>query len=355
MFWNKARWICSSSSGVGDRMRREGLVHHGIELRFNRRGHRIDMHELTGGRAITVYGQHEVVKDLIAARLESGGQILFDAESVGDRRFRGRLARASGSATAASACEIACDYIGGCDGFHGVCRPSIPAGALRIATRRSIRSAGSASWPKLRPRRHELIYAHHERGFALLSMRSPRISRLYLQCRPDEDLAAMAGRSYLGRTAAAASRPPRASASTRGPILQKGVTAMRSFVAEPMQYGRLFLAGDAAHIVPPTGAKGLNLAAADVRILAHALACALSHRLRQPARPLLGNLPSPRLARPALLLVDDFHAAPLRGRLRSTIGRQLAELDQVTTSRAAATSPRRELHRPALRTPGRNL
>ncbi len=322
-------------AGVGERMRREGLVHHGIELRFKGRGHRIDMHELTGGRAITVYGQHEVVKDLIAARLDVGGEIYFDIEGAAIHDFDGEEPRITFQ-HADEPYEIACDFIGGCDGFHGICRPAIPGGALQ-----SYEKVYPFGWlgilAQAAPASRELIYSNHERGFALLSMRSPEISRLYLQCRPDEDLAEWPDDRIWEEL-------QRRFATTdgfrlnEGPILQKGVTAMRSFVAEPMQYGRLFLAGDAAHIVPPTGAKGLNLAAADVRILAHAIA----EWYRGGASELLGRYSETCLRR--VWRAQHFSWWMTSMLHRSETGsefdyrRQLGELDHVTTSRAAATS-----------------
>jgi p-hydroxybenzoate 3-monooxygenase len=248
-----------NESGVGARMRREGWVHHGIEFRFHRRGHRIDMHEITSGRAITVYAQHEVVKDLIAARLEAGGQILFEASQVKIHDFDGGLDQ-----------EIICDFIGGCDGFHWISRPSIPA-----RVRRYYEKVYPFGWlgilAEAAPAAHELIYADHERGFALLSMRSPQITRAYLQCQQGEDLAGWTD-DRIWEESQRCFETADDFRLNQGPILQKGVTAMRSFVTEPMQYGPLFLAGDAAPIVPPTGAKGLNLAAADVRILSRAIA-----------------------------------------------------------------------------------
>ena len=256
-------------TGLGERMRHEGLIHHGINLRFGGRTHRIDLSGLTGGRAVTVYGQQEVVKDLIAARLATGGEILFEAEEVSlceiDSTAPRIRFRAGGKAR-----EIACDFIAGCDGWHGVCRPSIPERRLTVFER-DYPFAWLGILAEATPAAHELIYSNHERGFALLSMRSPTLCRYYLQCVPDEDLAAWPDeriwRELQTRTAA----EPDFRLS-EGPILQKGVAPMRSFVVEPMQHGRLFLAGDAAHIVPATGAKGMNLAIADVRVLAQALA-----------------------------------------------------------------------------------
>jgi p-hydroxybenzoate 3-monooxygenase len=254
-------------SGVGERLKREGLVHHGIELRFNRRGHRIDMFELTGGKAITIYAQHEVVKDLVAARLAAGGQIIFEADDVSVHGFETSTPsirfKAEGKVQ-----ELKCDFIAGCDGFHGVCRPSIPPGAL-TTFEREYPFAWLGILAQAPPSSRELIYAYHERGFALLSMRSPEISRLYLQVPPDEDISNWPDdriwKELQTRLAADGDWN-----LTEGPVIQKGITGMRSFVVEPMQHGRLYLAGDAAHIVPATGAKGLNLAVADVRILARA-------------------------------------------------------------------------------------
>jgi p-hydroxybenzoate 3-monooxygenase len=254
-------------AGAGERMRREGIVHHGVELQFDGQRHRIALSDLTGGRSIVIYGQTEVVKDLIAARLADGEPLLFEVSDVrverhhSDRpliRFRHQGAEQ----------ELECDIVAGCDGFHGVCRPTIPEGVLRTFEREY-----PFGWlgilAEVAPSSDELVYAHNERGFALLSLRSPELSRLYLQCRPDEPIDEWPDEriwqelqrrlGVQGWTLA------------EGPILEKGVTGMRSFVAQPMQHGRLFLAGDAAHIVPPTGAKGLNLAIADVRRLAEAI------------------------------------------------------------------------------------
>jgi p-hydroxybenzoate 3-monooxygenase len=255
-------------AGVGDRLRREGLVHHGLELRFDRRAHRIDLSDLTDGRAITVYGQQEVVKDLIAARVDAGGELLFDVDDVtlhdleGDRptvRFRHE----------GSEHELRCAVVAGCDGFHGVCREAIPAGTLSVYER-EYPFAWLGILAEVAPSSEELIYCYHERGFALHSMRSPRLTRLYLQCAPDDDVAEWPDERVWDelRTRLATDDPWTLG---EGPIVEKGITPMRSFVVEPLRHGRLFLAGDAAHIVPPTGAKGLNLAVADVRVLSEAL------------------------------------------------------------------------------------
>ncbi|MEJ0019111.1 MAG: 4-hydroxybenzoate 3-monooxygenase [Acetobacteraceae bacterium] len=255
------------AAGVGERMRREGMLHPGVVMRFDGADHRIDLAGLIG-RHVMVYSQHKVVQDLIAARLAAGGQIAFEADDVAVHGFR-RDAPRIRYRHAGAVHEVACDFIAGCDGFHGVCRAAIPAGLLRLYDR--IYPFG---WlgilAEAPPSSGENVYVSHERGFALLAMRSPTLSRLYLQCAPDENLAAWPDERIWSelRTRAACGGFRLA----EGPILQRGITPMRSFVAEPMQCGRLFLAGDAAHIVPPTGAKGLNLAAADVAVLARAIA-----------------------------------------------------------------------------------
>ncbi|HXB73187.1 MAG TPA: 4-hydroxybenzoate 3-monooxygenase [Candidatus Acidoferrales bacterium] len=324
-----------NESGVGDRMRREGLVHHGIELRFNRRGHRIDMYELTGGRAITVYAQHEVVKDLVAARLQAGGQIFFEAGQVRIHDFE-RGTPGIAFQHAGEAFEMACDFIGGCDGFRGICRPSVPAGVLRF-----YEMVYPFGWlgilAEAAPASPELIYSNHERGFALLSMRTPEISRVYLQCRPGEDLAAWPDQR-IWEELQRRFETHDGFRLNQGPILQKGVTAMRSFVAEPMQCGRLFLAGDAAHIVPPTGAKGLNLAAADVRILSHAIAgwyaSGATDRLQRYSEICLRRVW--RAQHFSWWMTSMLHR--FEGGDGFDYRRQLAGLEHVTTSRAAATS-----------------
>jgi len=254
--------------GVGERMKREGLIHNGIYLRFGRKNHHVNFPELTGGKSITVYGQHEVVKDLIAARLAAGARIFFEVEEVAVAELKSSAPRIR-FRSGGEPYEISCEYIAGCDGFHGVCRPSIPAGELR-AYDEDYPFGWLGILAQVAPSSDELIYSRHERGFALLSMRSPDVSRLYLQCAPDENLErwpdARIWQELHERFATDDGWKLK-----EGPITQKGVTAMRAFLVEPMQYGRLYLLGDAAHIVPPTGAKGLNLAAADVRVFAKAL------------------------------------------------------------------------------------
>jgi p-hydroxybenzoate 3-monooxygenase len=262
-----------TEAGVGDRLAREGLVHNGIELRFGGKGHRIAFEKLVPGCAITVYGQQEVVKDLIAARVAAGREPLFEVSDVvvsgfgGGDSGRGPLVEFS---HAGQRQALNCDFIAGCDGSHGVCRDAIPGGALTFYDREY-----PFGWlgvlAGVAPSSDELIYASSERGFALHSMRSPQVSRFYLQVAPDEDIAAWPDDRIWSELRARLETVPDWTLVT-GPVLEKGVTAMRSFVTEPMQFGKLFLAGDAAHIVPPTGAKGLNLAAFDVTVLTDALA-----------------------------------------------------------------------------------
>jgi p-hydroxybenzoate 3-monooxygenase len=247
-------------AGVAERLDREGIVHHGISLQFDGERHRIPLSDLTDGRSIVIYGQTEVVKDLIAAREASGLPMLFDTPAESIDLERG-IVRHAGN-------EIECDVIAGCDGFHGVCRGSVPARALREFTREY-----PYGWlgilADVEPSIDELVYAHTEQGFALLSLRSPTRSRYYLQVDHDEDVDRWPDDRVwdeLQRRTAVAGWTLQ-----EGPVLEKGVTGMRSYVCEPLRHGRLFLAGDAAHIVPPTGAKGLNLAIHDVRLLAEAL------------------------------------------------------------------------------------
>jgi p-hydroxybenzoate 3-monooxygenase len=317
--------------GVGDRMKKEGLVHDGVEIRFHGRGHRIDFKELTG-RSITIYAQQEVVKDLIAARLEAGGQIAFESDEVSVHGFDAAepkiLFHDRGEPS-----EILCDVIAGCDGFHGVCRPSI-SDALT-----SYERVFPFSWLGILaaapPSSQELIYCHHERGFALHSMRTPEITRLYLQCAPNEDLAHWPDERIWEELQRRLNTRD-GGRLTEGPILQKGVTGMRSFVVEPMQCGRLFLAGDAAHIVPPTGAKGLNLAVADVRVLAEAIAefyrSGSTQQLDRYSERCLRRVWL--VQRFSLWMTAMLHRFP--GSDRFEEHRQLADLDYLTGSHAAA-------------------
>src|SRR5271155_292459 len=320
--------------GLGDRMMREGLVHEGVEFRFGRRPHRIDFRELTG-RAITIYAQQEVVKDLIAARLAAKGETYFEVSEVGVHEFdsaKPRITFRHGD----QAHEIDCDFIAGCDGFHGICRPSIPANRLTIYER-VFPFAWLGILAAAPPSSDELIYCRHERGFALQSMRTSEITRLYLQCSPDEDLAEWPDERIWAELQRRLATDD-GWRLTEAPILQKGVTGMRSFVVEPMQSGRLFLAGDAAHIVPPTGAKGLNLAVADVRVLARAL----SEFYTSGKTSLLDDYSKICLRRVWKVQRFSWWMTSMLHRFSDDNAfdqrRQLAELDYVTSSRAASVS-----------------
>jgi p-hydroxybenzoate 3-monooxygenase len=253
-------------TGVGGRMQREGEVHEGIGLQFDGERHRLDLQELVG-KAIVIYGQTEVVKDLIEARLETGRPLLFEAGEVALADLETEGPRLSFTHEGRRQ-ELDCDVIAGCDGFHGVCRPSIPATVLTEFSREY-----PFGWlgilAAVPPSIEEVCYCEHEHGFALLSLRTRELSRYYLQCTPDEDLSLWPDERIWEELQVRAGLEGWALAE--GPILEKGVTGMRSYVVEPMQHGRLFLAGDAAHIVPPTGAKGLNLAIGDVRLLAETI------------------------------------------------------------------------------------
>ena len=323
--------------GAGERMMREGMVHYGVNLRFSGRTHHIDFRELTGGRGIMIYAQHEVIKDLVKARFASGGQIFFDVEDVSIRDFGDTksstkptiLFRKDGEAQ-----RLTCDFIAGCDGSHGICRPSIPDGVITLFER-IYPFAWLGILAEAPPSSEELIYAYHDRGFALLSMRSPQISRLYLQCKPDEDLEEWPD-ERIWQELHARLTSTEGWTLTEGRIIQKGVTGMRSAVIEPMQYGNLFIAGDAAHIVPPTGAKGLNLAVADVRVLARALAEFYS----SGRRDLLESYSTTCLRRVWKVQRFSWWMTSMLHRWEDENAfdhrRQLAELDYITSSRAAS-------------------
>lgn len=322
-------------SGVGARLQQQGLVHQGIELRFNGAGHRIDFADLAGGKGITIYAQHEVIKDLVAARLAAGGEILFEAEAATVHDLAGRRPRIRFTHEGETE-ELACDFIAGCDGSHGVCRNAIPPEAIRVHER--IYPFG---WlgilAQVPPASDELIYTYHERGFALLSMRSPEISRLYLQCDPEEAIADWSDDRIWSEL--------RVRMATRdgwilrdGPVLQKGITPMRGMVAEPMQYENLFLLGDCAHIVPPTGAKGLNLAIADVRVLTRALAEFYKSGSREGLAR-YSEVCSRRVwkvQRFSWWMTSMLHVFQNEDSYAHHL--HLAELDYVTSSRAASTT-----------------
>lgn len=255
-------------AGVGARMHAEGLVHGGFELSFNGVRHRIDMRGLTGGKQVMVYGQTELTRDLMAARAAAGLPTVYEAQDVSVHDFDGDRPRVRYVKDGVSH-EVACDFIAGCDGYHGVCRASVPQNALNIYER-----VYPFGWLGLLsdtpPVSEELIYSSHPRGFALCSMRSRRRSRYYVQCSLDDKVEQWSDAMFWDELRRRLD-PEAAESLVTGPSIEKSIAPLRSFVAEPLRFGRLFLAGDAAHIVPPTGAKGLNLAASDVRYLSHAL------------------------------------------------------------------------------------
>jgi p-hydroxybenzoate 3-monooxygenase len=319
-------------TGVGERLQREAMRHDGIFLCFDGALHHLDFRSLVG-KGIAIYGQQEIVKDLIARRLADGGEIFFEVEDVRLRGFDNETPAITFRHEGAEN-EISCDFIAGCDGSHGICRPSLPSGTLSTYER-DYPFAWLGILAEAPPPERELIYAFHARGFALCSMRSPTLSRLYLQCAPDEDLDQWPDDRIWQelRTRLDGTR-----ALTEGTVLQKGITPMRSFVAEPMQHGRLFLAGDAAHIVPPTGAKGMNLALADVLVLSRAIdafyTSGASERLDAYSATCLRRVwKAQRFSLWMTQLLHRFSFEP-----DFDYRRQLAELDYVTNSRAAATA-----------------
>jgi p-hydroxybenzoate 3-monooxygenase len=321
--------------GVGERLRRQGLEHGGIELRFNGRGHRIDFRDLAAGKCVTIYAQHEVIKDLVSACLAANKPILFEATNTQLHAVDSTDPYVTFQHNDAGE-RLDCDFIAGCDGFHGLSRPAVPPGVLTVYER-DYPFGWLGILAQSPPASKELVYAHHDRGFALLSMRSPEISRLYLQCAPDEDLSLWPDdRIWSELHKRFATRD--GWKLTEGPITQKAVTGMRSFVVEPMQYGRLFLAGDAAHIVPPTGAKGLNLAVADVRVLAAALgsfySTGSSDLLAQYSATCLRRVW--KVQRFSWWMTQLLHRFPDHNPFDHR--RQLADLDYVTSSRAASQS-----------------
>jgi p-hydroxybenzoate 3-monooxygenase len=324
-----------TEAGVGERMKREGLIHRGIELRFARHRHRIDLSDLTGGRTITIYGQHEVVKDLIQARTNAGGQLIFEADDVRVRDLDSPQPAIQFTHDGKPH-QLTCDFIAGCDGSHGVCRPTIPASAI-TTYEKTYPFAWLGILAEAAPSSEELIYASHDHGFALLSMRSATLSRLYLQCAPDENIETWPD-ARIWQELHARLATDEGFTLTEGPIIQKGITAMRSLVAEPMQYRRLFLAGDAAHIVPPTGAKGMNLAVSDIRVLSRALAefyrsgrCDLLDQYSQTCLRRVWQV-----QRFSWWMTSLLHR--FEGETKFDRRRQLAELDYLMHSRAAATT-----------------
>jgi p-hydroxybenzoate 3-monooxygenase len=323
------------SVGLGARLDREGLEHDGIYLQFAGERHHMNFRELTGGRWVTIYAQTEIVKDIIAARLSVGAALEFEVSdtevsALDDQRPVLSYTDASGERHV-----VTCDAIAGCDGFHGVCRAAIPSGGLRTVTERTYPYGWLGILAQAAPSTDEVLYCRHENGFALHSMRTPQIGRLYLQVPADEAIANWPDDRIWAELATRLSVP--GWELTTGPVLEKGITPMRSFVAAPMRYRRLFLAGDAAHIVPPTGAKGLNLAVADVAALATALI-----RLVRDGQPELADAYSDhclervwRATHLACWMTTMLHAVPGEDPFETQL--QLAQLRNLVSSRAAAT------------------
>jgi len=318
--------------GVGSRMQREGMLHWGINVGINGDLHRIDFKKLVDKR-VTIYGQQEVVKDLVDRRISDGAPLLFEVDdvTVHDLKTQKPKIRLKHDGRRQ---EIDCDFIAGCDGFHGVCRPSIPDGVLSVFER-DYPFGWLGILSESPPPDHELIYSYTDRGFALYTMRSPSLARLYLQCDHDEEIEAWPDNRIwdeLHRRLGGARK------LAEGKMLQKGITPMRSFVVEPMQYGRLFLAGDSAHIVPPTGAKGMNLAFADVVMLSRALDAYYKNKNNDR----LENYSTMCLRRVwyaqrfSWWMTQSMHRFPNESAFDRR--RQLSDLDYLTSSSAAATS-----------------
>jgi p-hydroxybenzoate 3-monooxygenase len=321
--------------GVGERLKREGLPHQGLYFSFGGERHHIHLADLSGGKTITVYGQNEVVKDLIDARVATGRPLYFEVGQVSIHDMDSERPKIRFEKDGREE-EITCDFIAGCDGFHGICRPSIPEGSI-THYEREYPFGWLGILAEAAPSCEELVYTYHHRGFALFSMRSPKVTRLYFQVPPDEDIDKWPDDAIwdemLKRMSTKDGWKPNI-----GLIFQKGVTPMRSFVAEPMRYGHLFLAGDSAHIVPPTGAKGLNLAATDVMVLASGLVAFYE----RGDRHLLNNYSDICLRRVwkaqrfSWWMTQTLHRFP--GESEFDYRRQLADLDYITGSRAAMTS-----------------
>lgn len=323
-------------AGVGERMHAEGLPHGGFELCFGGKRHRIDMHGLTGGRQVVVYGQTEVTRDLMEARAASGALTVYGAAEVALHDFASGARPRVTYTHEGEPHEIRCDFIAGCDGYHGVSRASVPPDALSVYER--VYQFGwlgvLADTP---PVSHELIYSNHERGFALCSMRSPTRTRYYLQCSLKDSVEDWSDAMFWDELRRRLD-PEAAESLVAGPSIEKSIAPLRSFVAEPMRFGRLFLAGDAAHIVPPTGAKGLNLAASDVRFLSSAL---IEH-YRERSDDGIDHYSQRCLARVwkaerfSWWFTGLMHKFPETGAIGQKL--QLAELQYLVHSRAAATT-----------------
>ncbi len=322
-------------AGVATRLHSEGLVHEGIELAFGGLRHRIDMAGLTGGKHVTVYGQTELTRDLMQAREAAGLPTIYEADEVLPSGFDGERPIVSYLKGGVRR-TIACDFIAGCDGYHGISRASVPASSIQTFER-----VYSFGWlgvlSETPPVSHELIYSNHERGFALCSMRSRTRSRYYLQCPLDDRPGDWSDDAFWDELRRRLD-PAAADALATGPSIEKSIAPLRSFVAEPMRFGRLLLAGDAAHIVPPTGAKGLNLAAADVGYLARALAEHYLERsdagLDDYSRRCLRRIW--RAERFSWWFTGLMHKFPETGSFGQKI--QAAELDYLVNSKAASTA-----------------
>jgi p-hydroxybenzoate 3-monooxygenase len=320
--------------GAGARAHREGLVHHGVELAFGGARHRIDMHAATG-KTMMIYGQTEVTRDLMTARADSGLTTVYEAADVTPHDFESDHPRVSYIKDGVT-CEIACDFVAGCDGFHGVSRQSVPGSAIQTFER-----VYPFGWlgilSETPPVSHELIYTNHERGFALCTMRSMQRSRYYLQCPLDDHIDQWPDDRFWDELKRRLDRKAVDHLVT-GPSIEKSIAPLRSFVAEPMRFGRLYLAGDAAHIVPPTGAKGLNLAASDVRYLSQAL----REFYDEKSSTGLDAYSATALARVwkavrfSWWMTSMLHKFPDTGEFGARI--QLAELDYLVSSQAAAKS-----------------
>lgn len=324
-----------NEAGVGERMNKEGRITDGILLRFNKQDYRVNMNELTGGKRIIFYPQQEVTKDLIAARLADDGKIIYNVEDVSlhdvetsEPKIRFSLDN--------ELQEISCDYIAGCDGFHGPSRPTIPD-KYKTEYLENLPFGWLGILAEAPPSVDELLHVHHERGFVLISPRTPEIQRIYLQVPPDDDIANWSDDRIWSEL--------RQRLETEhdwklleGPIIQKSIIPMRSFVCDPMQYGRLFLAGDSAHIVPPTGAKGLNLAFSDVQVLAKAF----SNFYNEGNKDLLEEYSETCLRRIwkaqrfSIWITSALHRYPQHTPFNHRM--QLAELEYLVTSEASMTS-----------------
>jgi len=331
------QWLVDlmKKTGVGERMAREGAFDTGITLQFSGRRHHIDFVELTGGKGVTVYAQHEVIKDLVAARLKDGGDIRFSVSDTALHDLDTDKPRITFRDSSGKPDELVCDFIAGCDGFHGPSRQAIPHNAIQ--EHQIIYPWGWLGILAEAPRSfHELIYSRHDRGFALLSTRSPTVQRIYVQCDPHDAIEAWPDHRIWQEMQARFAFP--GWTLSEGPIFQKGIVGMRSYVCDPMQYGRLFIAGDAAHIVPPTGAKGLNLAVADVLVLSRALDAWYKKKDRSGLDCYSANV-LPRIwkcERFSWFMTTMLHQNPADSSFERHM--RLAELDTVVGSCAAATA-----------------